>query len=26
MIRKNDIVQVLNGDEKGKTGKVLSVD
>jgi large subunit ribosomal protein L24 len=26
MIRKNDIVQVLHGDERGKTGKVLSVD
>jgi large subunit ribosomal protein L24 len=25
-IRKNDVVQVITGDEKGKTGKVLSVD
>ncbi len=25
-IRKNDIVQVMTGDEKGKKGKVLSVD
>ena len=26
MIRKNDIVQVITGEEKGKKGKVLSVD
>ena len=25
-IRKNDVVKVMSGDEKGKTGKVLSVD
>jgi large subunit ribosomal protein L24 len=25
-IRKNDVVQVITGEEKGKTGKVLSVD
>ncbi len=25
-IRKNDIVQVMTGEERGKTGKVLSVD
>ena len=25
-IRKNDVVQVVAGDEKGKTGKVLSID
>ncbi len=25
-IRKNDVVQVVTGEEKGKTGKVLSVD
>ncbi len=25
-IRKNDVVQVMTGDEKGKRGKVLSVD
>ena len=25
-IRKNDIVTVITGEEKGKTGKVLSVD
>ena len=24
-IRKNDNVQVISGDEKGKTGKILSV-
>ena len=26
MIRKNDIVQVITGEEKGKKGKVLNVD
>jgi large subunit ribosomal protein L24 len=26
MIRKNDTVKVIRGDERGKTGKVLSVD
>jgi large subunit ribosomal protein L24 len=26
MIRKNDVVQVITGEEKGKKGKVLSVD
>ena len=26
MIRKNDIVTVITGEEKGKTGKVLRVD
>jgi large subunit ribosomal protein L24 len=26
MIRKSDIVQVITGEEQGKTGKVLSVD
>ena len=26
MIRKNDIVTVITGEEKGKTGKVLSID
>ena len=26
MIRKNDIVTVITGEEKGKTGKVLGVD
>ena len=26
MIRKNDIVTVISGEEKGKSGKVLSVD
>jgi large subunit ribosomal protein L24 len=25
-IRKNDVVKVITGEEKGKTGKVLSVD
>lgn len=25
-VRRNDTVQVVTGDEKGKTGKVLSVD
>jgi large subunit ribosomal protein L24 len=25
-IRKGDIVQVISGDDKGKTGKVLSID
>ncbi len=25
-IRKNDVVQVVTGEEKGKTGKVLSVE
>ena len=25
-IRKNDVVKVVTGEEKGKTGKVLSVD
>ena len=26
MIRKNDIVTVISGEERGKTGKVLNVD
>jgi large subunit ribosomal protein L24 len=26
MLRKNDVVKVIAGDERGKTGKVLSVD
>jgi large subunit ribosomal protein L24 len=26
MIRKNDVVTVITGEERGKTGKVLSVD
>ena len=26
MIRRNDVVAVITGEEKGKTGKVLSVD
>ena len=26
MIRKNDIVTVISGEEKGKSGKVLDVD
>jgi len=26
MIRKNDVVKVITGEERGKTGKVLSVD
>ena len=26
MIRKNDVVTVITGEEKGKTGKILSVD
>ena len=26
MIRKNDIVKVITGEERGKTGKVLSID
>ena len=26
MIRKHDIVKVISGEERGKTGKVLSVD
>jgi large subunit ribosomal protein L24 len=25
-IRKGDVVQVISGDDKGKTGKVLSID
>ena len=26
MVRKNDVVKVITGEERGKTGKVLSVD
>ncbi len=25
-VRKNDVVQVITGEEKGKTGKILSLD
>jgi large subunit ribosomal protein L24 len=26
MVRRNDVVKVITGEEKGKTGKVLSID